>query len=66
MNTQQEQEPRTIQVRKTPRGWNVQLDSASWAELMTGLSIAIESCEQGLDVEWAEKLRALRSAISKG
>ncbi len=59
----------SVQVRKTARGWNLQLDNETWAELMTGLSIAIDVCDgrsaTTVERDRAARLRALRSALSK-
>lgn len=59
----------SVQVRKTRAGWNIQLDNAAWAELMTGLSIAIDVCDgrsaTAIERDRAARLRALRSALSK-
>ena len=52
--------PQCVKSRKTLDGWALELDNASWAELMTGLSIAIDYADQ----ERAARLRSLRTALS--
>jgi hypothetical protein len=51
-----------VQVRKTRAGWNIQLDNAAWAELMTGLSIAIDVCD-GRSATAIERERAARRSL---
>jgi hypothetical protein len=54
----------------TPGGdWLLELNSEAWVLLMLGLTIAINYLDQtgiAADLNLAEQLRALRSALSKG
>lgn len=59
-----EQKPRRIKARIVPDGWAIEIDDQSWAEMMTALSIAIETCQRDGDQDRANSLRKLRSALS--
>lgn len=37
---------RRVKSKIVPGGWVLELDDQSWAELMTAVSIAIETCEK--------------------
>jgi hypothetical protein len=56
-----------IQARKTPGGWRLELDNLAWAQIMTALSIAIETCDQvrsDAGTARAAVFKELRSAMS--
>ena len=59
-----EQKPRCVKSRRTFNGWIIEMDSQSWADLMSGLSIAIDACRDDLDR--ARPFKALRTALSRG
>lgn len=54
---------RRIKTRHTLQGVILEMDRVSWAEMMTALGVAIEHAASG---DEAAKLRALRSALSRG
>jgi hypothetical protein len=59
------QKPLRVVSRKIPACWLLELDTASWAELMTAVSIAIDATSKD-EPDRAARLRTLRSQISKG
>jgi hypothetical protein len=58
-----------VKSKIVPGGWVLELDDQSWAELMTAVSIAIETCERNdLPTERvrAARLRKMCSELSRG
>lgn len=52
-----------VKTRRTPAGFIIEIDPASWAEMMTALSIAIDATRN--EPERAASLRKLRTALSE-
>lgn len=59
----QQQKPRRVKARTLPDGWSIEMDHQTWAEIMTAISIAIDTCERGDDLDRAKNLRALRNTL---
>lgn len=57
-----QQQKLRVKTTWTKDGYRVEMDTASWAELMVALGIAIDHSDQ----ERAASLRKLRSALSRG
>ena len=60
---------RRVKSKIVPSGRVLELDDQSWAELMTAVSIAFETCEKNdLPTEQvrAARLRKMRSELSRG
>lgn len=63
MNNTPEQK-RRVKSRRTLNGWILELDSQSWADVMSALSIAIDATSKD-DSDRAATFRTLRSALSR-
>jgi hypothetical protein len=55
-----------ITATKTPGGWKLEMDNAAWVQLMSALSIAINSEVRDGDLSHqAGTFRKLRTALSR-